>query len=91
MDPIRTTVRLDPALMRAVKRFAAQNGRTFTSVIEDALREVIARATAPANPGRRFRLPTFGHGGAWPGVDLDRPSSLLDREDVERFERGRKK
>ncbi len=40
---MRTTVRLDDQLLLEVRRWAADTGRTITAVIEDALREVLAR------------------------------------------------
>ena len=41
---MRTTVRLDEQLMREAKTLAAQEGTTFTALIEDSLRERIARS-----------------------------------------------
>jgi hypothetical protein len=74
---MRTTVRLDDDLLRQTKTLAAQTGRTLTVVIEDALRETIAR-----HRGRRVRprsaLPTFKGHGLRPGVDLDDSAGLLD-------------
>ena len=40
---MRTTVRLDDALLASTKQLAPQTGRTLTAVIQDALREVLAR------------------------------------------------
>ena len=74
---MRTTVRLDPHLMRAAKKLAADTHRTLTAVIEDALREVIARAKS-SSPGP-IELPISRRlGGAMPGVDLIKTSELLD-------------
>jgi hypothetical protein len=38
---MRTTVRLDEALLRAAKIKAAKEGRTLTSLLEDGLRQVL--------------------------------------------------
>ena len=74
---MRTTVRLDPQLMRAAKKLAAETHRTLTAVIEEALREVIARSKASDRPV--VELPISRNlGGAMPGVDLIKPSELLD-------------
>ncbi len=74
---MRTTLRLDDQLFREVKAAAAESGRTFTSIVEDALRESLARRRqSPAK--RRVVLPTFGSGGLMPGVDLDNSAALLD-------------
>jgi hypothetical protein len=74
---MRTTVRLDDHLLREAKRLAARSGRTLTAVLEDALREMLARRQAPANRGR-VALPTFRGAGLRPGVDLDDSAALLD-------------
>jgi Bacterial antitoxin of type II TA system, VapB len=74
---MRTTLRLDDELLAEAKRYASQSGRTLTSLIEDALREVLARRqTKPSRP--RVKLPTGGRGGVLPGVDLDNSAALLD-------------
>ena len=36
-------MRLDDPLLAEAKKYAADNGRTLTAVIEDALRETLAR------------------------------------------------
>lgn len=74
---MRTTVRLDEHLLAEAKRLAAASGKTLTSVLEDALREKLARRAAK---GRRkpVRLRTCDGTGVLPGVDLDDSASLLD-------------
>lgn len=73
---MRTTIRLDEQLLRQAKQVAARTGRTLTSVIEDALREMLARRKTGAQ--ERVRLPTFKGHGVQPGVDLDDSAGLLD-------------
>lgn len=75
---MRTTVRLPDALMREVKAYAAERGLTLTRLIEDALREVLARREAADGP-TPAPLPTDGAGGLLPGVDLDDVSGLEER------------
>ena len=65
---MRTTVRLDDHLLGDAKRRAAQRGVTLTRVIEDALRESLAREEFP--PGDQSELPWLGDGELLPGVDL---------------------
>ena len=77
---MRTTITLDEHLLNEAKQVAARTGRTLTAVIEDALREALAR-TAPSGRQKAVRLPTFGHGGLQPGVDLNSSASLLDLMD----------
>jgi predicted transcriptional regulator len=76
---MRTTVRLDDDLMRAVKRHALELGTTVTSVIAEALRERLHRhrdrASSPPAP---LCLATAGEGGLRPGVDLDDSAALID-------------
>ncbi|MBN1629565.1 MAG: ribbon-helix-helix protein, CopG family [Thermoleophilia bacterium] len=82
---MRTTIRLDDQLFAELKKTAADEGRPLAAVIEDALRESLARRNA--HPARiPVRLPTFRGDGVLPGVDLDDTSLLLDlmSEDVQR-------
>ena len=75
---MRTTLNLDPELMREVKQTAARTGRTIGAVVEDLLRESLGRAKA--NRGKRHvKLLVSSHAlGLQPGVDLDNSASLLD-------------
>ena len=74
---MRTTVRLDEQLLAEAKKYAAESGRTLTAVLEDALRETLARRRAP--PKRKpVRLRTVNGNGVRPGVDLDDTASLLE-------------
>lgn len=85
---MRTTIRLDEALAAEVKQLAARTGRTFSAVVEDALRESLRRRAAPREP---VRLTTFEGDGLQPGVDLEDSASLhdlLDEEYVEKLRRG---
>jgi Arc/MetJ family transcription regulator len=74
---MRTTVRLDDRLLAEAKKRAAESGRTLTAVLEDALRESLARRSAHSK-SRPVRLKTAKGGGIRPGVDLDDSASLLD-------------
>ncbi len=74
---MRTTIRLDDDLLREAKAYAAATDRTLTRLIEDALREVLARRHA--EPKRQWvRLPTVGGSGPRPGINLDSNADLLD-------------
>jgi len=74
---MRTTIRLDEELLRDAKKFAAETGQTLTSVIADALQEVLARRQHKARQAP-IRLRTVKGHGPLPGVDLDDSASLLD-------------
>ena len=74
---MRTTIRLDDHLLREAKDIAAQSGKTLTALVENALRETIARHRQRARRPR-VRLPTFKGQGLQPGVDLDDSAGLMD-------------
>jgi hypothetical protein len=74
---MRTTVRLYPHLLAEAKRVAAENGRTLTAVIEDALRESLTRRGEPRTSGS-VKIPTFRGQGIQPGIDLDSTAALLE-------------
>lgn len=74
---MRTTIRLDDDLLTAVKRAAAESGRTMTAVIEDALRQALARTPESRATARSLPLAVAG-GTLQPGVDLDDSSALLE-------------
>lgn len=74
---MRTTVRLDERLLAEAKKRATETGRTLTALLEDALRETLARRSARVKR-RPVRLKTVKGDGIRPGVDLDDTSGLLD-------------
>jgi hypothetical protein len=75
---MRTTIRLNDRLLTEAKQLAARSGRTLTAVIEEALREGLARRRAGSRRAR-VRLTTVKGRGVLPGIDLDDTASLLDR------------
>lgn len=74
---MRTTVRLDDALLAEAKQVAARTGRTLNAVIEDALRQALAQSHRPASR-TPAELTTFRGEGLQPGIDLDNSTALLD-------------
>jgi hypothetical protein len=75
---MRTTVRLDDALLERAKREAGRRGETLTSLIERGLRLVLANPEKRPR-GRRVEIPVCREGGGTlPGVDLDDSAALLD-------------
>ena len=75
---MRTTVRLDERLLREAKAVAVRERRTLTAVIDEALRQFLARRSAGAAKRPPFTPMTFGEGGLRPGVDLDDTAALID-------------
>ena len=76
---MRTTVRLDDALLEQAKREAARRQETLTALLERGLRLALAQSRTRQKP-RRVVLPvSSARGGVLPGVDLNDSSALLDR------------
>jgi hypothetical protein len=74
---IRTTLTIDDDVLAEYKRVAAVTHRTLSYVIQDALRETLARRQEAAGQ-QSVRLPVIGGGGVLPGVDLDDNARLLE-------------
>ena len=74
---MRTTIKIDDALLAEAKARAAQSGRTLNAVVEDALREALRRHSRAERP-TRVQLPTFAGSRLQPGVDLDDGAALLE-------------
>jgi len=78
---MRTTIRLDDDLLAEAKSLAARTRRSLNAVIEDALREMLARREQRARTA--VRLTTFRGNGLRPGVDLDDSAALYDLMDAD--------
>ena len=75
---MRTTVRLDDALLEQAKREAARRRETLTALIEQGLRLLLAQSRSRERR-RRVVLPSCrAGGGVLPGVDLNDSAALLD-------------
>lgn len=75
---MRTTVRLDDALMRRAKKEASRRGITLTALIEQGIRIMLANPMKSEKA--RVELPVCrAGGGVLPGVNLDDSADLLDR------------
>ncbi len=76
---MRTTIRIDDELYRAVKTQAARSGRTVAAVLEDAVR----RGLNPSERrgGDRYVVRTTGRGGLRPGVDLSSNAAVAEAMD----------
>jgi hypothetical protein len=78
---MRTTVRLDDALLDRARREAARRGMTLTALIEQGLR-LAMRQPLRSEERQPVTLPECRVGGGLTaGVDLDDTASLLDRLD----------
>jgi Arc/MetJ family transcription regulator len=74
---MRTTIKIDDQLLAEAKARAAASGRTLNDVVEDALREALARRPSGERTSR-IELPTFSGSRLLPGVDLDDSAALLE-------------
>jgi predicted transcriptional regulator len=75
---MRSTIRFDDQLLIQAKKLAAERGTTLSALLEDALRETLARRKPPQRR-LKLHLTTTGRGGVQPHVDLDDTAALLDR------------
>jgi hypothetical protein len=75
---MRTTVNIDDQLLAEAKLIAARTHLTLGSVLEDALRNLIAEQTGAS--GEAFELPRldFSRTGLQPGVDLRDKEVMAD-------------
>lgn len=80
---MRTTMNLPDALMTQVKEHAQGSGRTVTSVVEQALLELLERARSQRADGdaQPFDLPTYGQPGGQVFVDLSDNEAVRDAMD----------
>ncbi len=74
---MRTTIRLAEGLLAEAKELAARTSRTLTAVIEDALREMLARQRQRPKQ-KPVYLKTVDGNGPQSGVDLDNTAELWD-------------
>jgi len=77
---MRTTIRIDKHVLAEAKKVAAETQHTLTAVIEEALRETLARRRK-VKRDPPVKLTVFGKDGLLPGVDLDDTAALLDLMD----------
>ena len=72
---MRTTIRINDDLLKRAKKHAADEGRTLTSLVEDAL--VLILSKPKTSRRKRVRLPVSkATGGVLPGIDLNSSSDL---------------
>ena len=75
---MRTTVRLQPGLLKRAKTEAARRNTTLTALIEEGLQLALA-GPVRSSSAQRISLPVSrARGGTLPGIDLDDSADLLD-------------
>jgi len=80
---MRTTIRLDNQLLKSAKRLAHDTGKSLTAVIEDALRQTLARQTTSKQTRKPVKLTTVAGHGVRPGIDLNDSANLLNLNNSE--------
>jgi hypothetical protein len=77
---MRTTINLPDGLAEAAKRRAAEEGRTFTSLLEEGLRVVLETRPDPqpspelpayGDPSGRFLVDPLDRAALWEALDAD--------------------
>jgi hypothetical protein len=85
---MRTTITLDERLMAQLKRRAAEQGTSVSRLVEQAVRLFVRTPRSPAE-SPPFALITFGAGGRFSRLNIDKTSALIEADDLERFAAGR--
>ena len=83
---MRTTITIDDELLEQLKARAAKEATTVSRLIEDSVR-LAARPAAEASVRDAFELVTFGKGGRFTSLDVDRISALIEQDDLARHGR----
>ena len=81
---MRTTITIDQEILEQLKARAAKENTTVSRLIEHSVR-LAARPLAEA--GEAFELVTFGKGGRFTSLDVNRVSSLIEQDDLARHGR----
>jgi hypothetical protein len=82
---MRTTITLDDRLLERLKKRAAESGTSVSGLIEGAVRLLLQASASQRRD--RFDLVTFGEGGQFTALNIDKTAALLEADDVERFGR----
>ncbi|MGJ3241359.1 MAG: ribbon-helix-helix protein, CopG family [Opitutales bacterium] len=81
---MRTTLTLDPDLAEALKSRAAQTGRPYKQVVNEAIRSGLEVLEAAKPPTRRFKTRPRPM-GLRPGLSYDKVTDLLAVAEGEDF------
>jgi metal-responsive CopG/Arc/MetJ family transcriptional regulator len=73
---MRTTIHIDDQILAEIKQLAAQSGQTMTAIIEEALRQMLARRQQIVQRPP-VSLITVSGNGTQPGVTLGDTATLF--------------
>lgn len=82
MKPMKISITLDDELAERFRAEARERGQCLSVFLADAGRLALA---AKKNSQEPFEVLTCGEGGAYPGINLDKISELLGKEDEQRY------
>jgi hypothetical protein len=85
---MRTTITLDDRLLAQLKRRASETGTSVSKLVEQAVRLFVRTPRASAPP-EAFELVTFGAGGSFSRLNIDKTAALLEADDLDRFASSR--
>ena len=83
---MRTTITLDDRLLERLKKRAAESGTSVSRVVERAVR-LLLQSPAPQQQPEHFVLVTFGEGGRFTPLNIDKTAALMEADDIDRFGR----
>ena len=81
---MRTTITLDDRLLDQLKRRASETGTSVSKLVEQAVRLFVRTPRSPAL-SESFELVTFGAGGRFSQLNIDKTSALIEADDRDRF------
>lgn len=84
---MRTTITIDDRLLDSLKQRAAERDTTVSRLIEESVR--VSLAPRREADEQSFELVTYGSGSGFTTENVDKISSLLELDDIERFGGGR--
>ncbi len=82
---MRTTISIEHNLLAKLKERAAETGSTVSRLIEEAVKVMMNRKPPEAHEPVEFELVTFGAGGRFSRYNIDKTSSLLAADDLEKY------
>lgn len=80
---MRTSIILDDELAEQLRARAKEKGQSLSAFLADAGRAALKAEKAVSR--KPFKLVTYGEGGTFPGINLDKTSELLAAEDEEKY------
>ena len=81
---MRTTITLDDRLLDQLKRRASETGTSVSKLVEQAVR-LFVRTPRSSASSESFELVTFGAGGRFSQLNIDKTSALIEADDRDRF------